>query len=114
MIPSASSGRAALDRVHGCVQHQRDPGEVLDGAVVEEEREPPPLVLLRGDDPVGEALPLVLPDRDVREEAGVLDLHELMPPPLAHDQIERGAPGHDDDGDREPDRQGHRRRRLNR
>ena len=37
---------AGLDRMHRRVEHQRDPGEVLDRAVVQKERDPPPLVLL--------------------------------------------------------------------
>src|SRR5258708_23953413 len=40
---------ALLDRVSDGVEHQRDPGERLHGAVVEEERDPAALVLLRGD-----------------------------------------------------------------
>src|SRR4029079_355301 len=43
---------AGLDRVESRVEHQRDPGEVLDGAVVQEERDAPPLVLLRRDQAV--------------------------------------------------------------
>jgi len=43
--------RASLrDEVERRVEHQRDPGERLDGAVVEEERDPPPLVLLGAED----------------------------------------------------------------
>ena len=59
MIPRAASGSPVVDRLHGCVEHQRDPGEGLDGPVVEEEREPAPLVLLGRDDPLDEPLALV-------------------------------------------------------
>ncbi len=38
--------------MQGRVEHQRDPGEVLNRPVVEEEGDPPPLVLLGGDQPV--------------------------------------------------------------
>jgi hypothetical protein len=44
------------------VEHERDPGEVLHRPVVEEEGEPPPLVLLGRDDPLDEPLPLVVGD----------------------------------------------------
>ena len=45
-------GPAAFDRVGDRVEHQRDPRERLHRPVVEEERDPPPLVLLGGDQPV--------------------------------------------------------------
>ena len=59
MIPRAASGLPSSIALHGCVEHQRDPGEVLDRPVVEEEREPAPLVLLGRDDPLDEPLALV-------------------------------------------------------
>ena len=43
---------AGLDRVQRRVEHQRDPGEVLYRAVVQEQRDAPALVLLGGDQPV--------------------------------------------------------------
>src|SRR5919206_519362 len=56
---------ALVDRVPDGVQHQRDPGQRLDGAVVELVRKPPPLVLLGRDELLGEP-------RLLGEEAGVL------------------------------------------
>ena len=50
---------ALVDRLHGGVEHQRDPGQALHGPVVEEEREPAPFVLLGRDDPLDQALALV-------------------------------------------------------
>ena len=47
-------GPPVVDRLDGRVEHERDPGQVLDRAVVEEEREPAPLILLGGDDPLDE------------------------------------------------------------
>ena len=58
--PARRLGPAVVDRLHGRVEHQRDPGEVLHRPVVEEEREPPPLVLLGRDDPLDEPLALVV------------------------------------------------------
>src|SRR5205823_5164470 len=54
---------ALLDRVPDRVEHQRDARERLDGAVVEEEREAPPLVLLGSDELLEQAdlLPLLAP-----------------------------------------------------
>ena len=43
---------AGLDRVQRRVEHQRDAGQVLHRAVVQEQRDAPPLVLLGGDQPV--------------------------------------------------------------
>ena len=57
---------AVLDRMVDRVEHQRDPGERLHGAVVELQREPPALVLLGGDPLLEEANPLA-----------------FLPPPLA-------------------------------
>jgi hypothetical protein len=37
--------------VHRSVEHQCDPGQVLDGAVVQEERDAAPFVLFGGDQP---------------------------------------------------------------
>ena len=48
---------SVLDRSADGVEHQRDAGERLNRAVVEEEREPPPLVLLGGDQLFGEPCP---------------------------------------------------------
>ena len=42
-------GLPAVDRVDRRVEHQRDTGEGLDRAVVQLQREAPPLVLLGGD-----------------------------------------------------------------
>jgi hypothetical protein len=47
-------GLSFVDRVQHRVEHQRDSGERLHGAVVEEQREPAPLVLLRGDESLAE------------------------------------------------------------
>jgi hypothetical protein len=44
-----------LDRADRGVEHQADPGHVLNGAVVEEERQPTALVLLCGDELVGQS-----------------------------------------------------------
>ena len=44
---------ATADQVERRVEHQRDAGERLHRAVVEEERDAPPLVLLRGEDLLG-------------------------------------------------------------
>ena len=52
MISCACSSRSVADRVQRAVEHQRDPGELLDRPVVEEEREPAALVLLGEDQPV--------------------------------------------------------------
>ncbi len=51
---------AFLDRVADRVEHQRDSGERLHRAVVEEEREPPALVLLGRDQLLEQADPLAL------------------------------------------------------
>ena len=48
-------GLAALDEVERRVEHERDAGERLHRAVVEEERDAPPLVLLGGEDLLGRA-----------------------------------------------------------
>ena len=61
--PARGFRSAVVDRLDGGIEHQRDPGEVLHGAVVQEEGEPPALVLLGGDDPLDEALALVVRDR---------------------------------------------------
>ena len=58
--PARRPGPPVVDRLHRRVEHQRDPGEVLHRPVVQEEREPAPLVLLGGDDPLDEALALVV------------------------------------------------------
>ena len=52
MIARASSSAAVRDRVQRAVEHQRDPGELLHRPVVQEERQPPALVLLGRDQPV--------------------------------------------------------------
>ena len=44
---------AAPDQVERGVEHERDARERLHGAVVEEERDAPPLVLLRSEDALG-------------------------------------------------------------
>ncbi len=41
---------AAPNELERSVEHERDAGERLHGAVVEEERDAPPLVLLGGED----------------------------------------------------------------
>ena len=53
--------------------HERDSGHRLEWPVVEEDREPAALVLLRGDQPVREPSALVLALLRLGEEAGVLD-----------------------------------------
>ena len=59
-IPRAHLRPAVVDRVQRRVEHERDPGEVLHGPVVEEQREPAALVLLGGDDPLDEPRALVV------------------------------------------------------
>ena len=93
------------DRLHGRVEHERDPGEVLHRAVVEEERQPPPLVLLGRDQPVGELRALVLADPGVREQPRVVELDVLVTAPLADDEIDQRAAEHDGDEDDEQDGQ---------
>ena len=44
---------AAADQVEGGVEHEGDARERLHWAVVEEERDAPPLVLLRSEDALG-------------------------------------------------------------
>ena len=80
------AGPVLADRLHGRVEHERDPREVLHRPVVEEERQPPPLVLLRRDQPVGELGALVLADPGVREQARIVELDVLVAPPLADDR----------------------------
>ena len=53
--------------------HEGDPGHGLDGPVVEEEREPAPLVLLGGDELLGQPGALVLALLRFRDEPRVLD-----------------------------------------
>ena len=83
-----------VHRMDGGIEHQCDPGQVLDGAVVEEEGEPASLVLLGGDDPVGEPTALLLTDRRLGQQPGVLELDVLVAAALADDQ-----PGGHDDSD---------------
>ena len=45
-------GVPVAERVQRPVEHQRDPGELLHRPVVQEQREPPPLVLLCRDQPI--------------------------------------------------------------
>jgi len=45
---------ALVDRMHDCVEHERDPGERLHRAVMKKQRQPAPLVLFRGDQSFGE------------------------------------------------------------
>ena len=52
------AGLALLERMHRPVEHQRDPGELLHGAVVQEERQSPPLVLLGRDQPLERVIDL--------------------------------------------------------
>ena len=49
-------GLAALEEAQRRVEHERDAGERLHRAVVEEERDSPPLVLLGGEDLLGRAV----------------------------------------------------------
>ena len=79
-MPRASSGR-------------------LNRPVVQEKREPAPLVLLRGDDPVGQAATLGLALRHLFQQAGVDALDLLVPPPFAVDDVQREARGRQDRGD---------------
>ncbi len=58
---------AGIERAPYGVEHERDAGERLDGAVVEGEREPPPLLLLGGDQLVRE------PGRVGHEAASLVD-----------------------------------------
>jgi hypothetical protein len=92
-------GTALVDRVHRRIEHQRDTGEVLDGPIVQEEREAAPLVLLGGDDPVGEAAALRLALRHLLQQAGVHALDVLVPAPFAVDDVEGEARGRQDRGD---------------
>ena len=88
MISRASPGRSSVDRLHRCVEHQRDPRQVLHRAVVQEEREPPPLVLLGREQPVGELGALVLADAGIREQTRVVELDVLVAASLADDEVE--------------------------
>ena len=63
MISRASSDAPVSQRVQRPVEHQRDPGELLHRPVVQEEREPPPLVLLGGDQPVERLVPFSIEPR---------------------------------------------------
>jgi hypothetical protein len=50
--PPALGRVALLERMHCPIQHQRDPRKLLHRPVVQEQRQPPPLVLLGGDQPL--------------------------------------------------------------
>ena len=63
----------AFERVDHGVEHQRDPRQRLHRPVVEEEREPAPLLLLGGDQLVGQARALRLAHLRLGEQARVLD-----------------------------------------
>ena len=63
----------ALERVDRRVEHEADPGERLHRAVVEEERQPPALVLLGDDQLVREPRALGLAHLGLGEQARVLD-----------------------------------------
>ena len=59
---------AFLDRVADGIEHQRDAGEVLHRPVVEEQRDPAPLVLLGGDQSLGEPSALGCPPGRARRD----------------------------------------------
>src|SRR2546428_57562 len=61
-----------VDRVADGVEHQRDAGERLHRPVVQEERKPAPLVLLGGDQLLGEARLLGGVSLDVRGRQSII------------------------------------------
>ena len=78
---------AVVDRGADGVEHQRDSRHGLDGTVVELVREPPPLVLLGGDQLLGEprllgeeTRVLARPHREVRQHGRARDVDALERP----------------------------------
>ena len=78
--PARVVGPVRADRIHRGVEHQRDAGEVLHRAVVQEEGQPPAFVLLCGRDPVGEPRERLFADTRLREQAS---RSPVLPPPAA-------------------------------